>query len=694
MKLPAVACRVVLILGCFVFALGFVAIASQFPALIMVAAVAAVWARLRWKGSGYAYGTARVASVADLARGGLLAKDGLILGRVGYTRRPSGGQAVRALLSSRLASDVACRVFLAAFPFLGSRQANEFVRINKFVHLMTVAPAGKGKSVSVLIPNLMSYRGSVVANDPKGELYKLTSCIRRSKLGQPVYRLDPLEVCGQGSDSLNPLDFIDDKAPDFLDQCRDVANQLVLRQGTEHEPFWDDACELVLTAMIAFVCACEPNPMERHLGTVRKLVAARQRFVAAVLAMQQVQTHGGLIAQLGHLLTWFIESGDDKGDCVMTREGSSVLSTLHRHTAWMDSPVVAASLMRTSFDLRLLRSDRPATLHFILPEDKLIVLQGLTRLWVGTVLRACTRAGADERNPVLFLLDEAGHIGKIRALEDATTLLRGKGIRLWFFFQSLNQMQVCYGEKASVIQDNIDTQQYFGINSLETAKAVSERIGDFTFLAESLNDTRGRSWPDGPSPHGPTPGTVSTSRAINSNEIARRLLKPEEILTLPEDLGLVFHRNLPVITTKLVKSYRDPEFARELQGGAAALPTAPVSAKSGLGLGQIVASACLSALMLAGLFMLIVGVMNYLDEQARSSQPPFIAPLTSPPPPAGPAGVRPLPSDTGLYGREADSPFGRSMGMPPGPYPASRAVPSRPRGRSRTLPGGRLIRVP
>jgi type IV secretion system protein VirD4 len=686
MKLPAGACRLLLILGCVVFAWGIVAIGVQLPGIVLVVVGLAAWVKFRrWRGSGgYAYGTARVASVLDLAKGGLLAEDGLILGRVGYTQRPSQGQAVRALLSPRLTSDLACRVFLAAFPFLGSRQAKEFVRINKFVHLMTVAPAGKGKSVSVLIPNLMNYRGSVVVNDPKGELFKLTGGTRRGKLGQSAYRLDPLEVCGPGSDSLNPLDFIDDKAPDFLDQCRDTANQLVLREGNEHDPHWNDACELVLTSLIAFVRACEPNPMERHLGTVRRIAADKRRFVNAATVMQRVQTHGGVIAQLGHLLTWFIEKVDDKGECVMTREGASVLSTLHRHTAWIDSPVVAASLMRTSIDLRLLRSDRPATLHFILPEDKLIVLQGLTRLWVGTVLRACTRAGADERNPVLFLLDEAGHIGKIRALEDATTLLRGKGIRLWFFFQSLEQMHVCYGEKAGVILDNIDTQQYFGINSLETAKPLSERIGETTLQIDSLNETFSRSRPDGPSPQGPQPGSLSWSRSVTTSEIARSLLKPEEILTLPEDLGLVFHRNLPVIPVRLVKSYKDHEFARELRGETPALPPSPLPAKGGMGLGQVFASACLSALMLVVLFVLVAGVMNYLDEQARSSQPPFIAPVTAP-----------LPPDTGLYGREVDSPFGRSMGMPPGPFPASRAVPSQLRGRSRTVPGqsGTLIRI-
>ena len=38
--------------------------------------------------------------------------------------------------------------------------------------------------------------------------------------------------------------------------------------------------------------------------------------------------------------------------------------------------------------------------------------------WVGGLLRAAA-SGATERNPVLFLLDEAGNIGHIQVLEDA-----------------------------------------------------------------------------------------------------------------------------------------------------------------------------------------------------------------------------------------------------------------------------------
>ena len=44
------------------------------------------------------------------------------------------------------------------------------------------------------------------------------------------------------------------------------------------------------------------------------------------------------------------------------------------------------------------------------------------------------------------------------------------------------------------------------------------------------------------------------------NEIGRRLYLPEEILTLPHDMILIFHKNLPVIPARMVKYFAAPEF--------------------------------------------------------------------------------------------------------------------------------------
>src|SRR5205823_3084204 len=104
-------------------------------------------------------------------------------------------------------------------------------------HLMTVAPTGAGKGVSVVIPTLLSYRGPVIVVDPKGENYQVTAR-RRRQMGQQVVVLDPFHVVAGKSDSLNPLDLFDlEKAQPDCD-AEMLASLLAVGHHFANDPFW------------------------------------------------------------------------------------------------------------------------------------------------------------------------------------------------------------------------------------------------------------------------------------------------------------------------------------------------------------------------------------------------------------------------------------------------------------------------
>ena len=149
--------------------------------------------------------------------------------------------------------------------------------------------------------------------------------------------------------------------------------------------------------------------------------------------------------------------------------------------------------------------------------------------------------------------------------------MRGYGIRLWFFFQSLSQMTEIYGKHAPVILDNLATQQYFGINSFDTAEAISKRMGEQTISLRTDNGGRGRSDPTGSGPQGPQPGNRSFNTGWSMSPHGRRLFKPEEIMVLPEDMGLIFHRNNSVIVSSMLKYYNAPEFRNGRDGRQAGM---------------------------------------------------------------------------------------------------------------------------
>ncbi len=388
-----------------IFVLGLVAFVVVMSApILLIGGLAGVLfcGASRWKGSGTAHGTARWATLSDLYRRGLVGgHHGLILGRVGYAAPPSRGQALHALFNApRARAEEVCRLVSAAFSNR-RRPDPSLIRLKRFVHLATFAPTGRGKSVSVLIPNLLSWHGPVVVTDPKGELFRITGKRRVDRFGHRAICLDPFGAAG-GKDSFNPLDLIDPESRFVIDRARDLANAMIVRTGEEKDPHWNDSAKMVLTTFIAFV-VCHAEPGERHLQTVRELLTNPEAYRGTIDLMRQSGACAGMLKRLGDQLTRYVE-----------KELASVLTTVNRHLAFLDSPAVADVTGTTFFDPAALLQGR-ASIYLVLPPDQLRALAGLMRLWVTGLLRFVTMQGESERQPVLFLLDEAGHLGRCMA---------------------------------------------------------------------------------------------------------------------------------------------------------------------------------------------------------------------------------------------------------------------------------------
>lgn len=88
------------------------------------------------------------------------------------------------------------------------------------------------------------------------------------------------------SDSLNVLDLIDPTSPYAIDDIKALANDIVVRTGTEHDPHWNDSAEMVIAAVIALVVAILP-PEDRNLQTVAGILASPTVFADAIQAMKE-----------------------------------------------------------------------------------------------------------------------------------------------------------------------------------------------------------------------------------------------------------------------------------------------------------------------------------------------------------------------------------------------------------------------
>jgi type IV secretion system protein VirD4 len=502
--------------------------------------------RRRWGGRG-TYGTAVLGDMRLAARQGWLSnRHGLVIGRAGFMVPPKRGQSLRMLMSPSMDSRLAVRLFHVAF---FRRGGDGLLRIHNYTHLAVFAATGAGKGIGYLLPILLSHVGSCICTDPKAENFLLTSA-RRKSMGHRVLILDPFKISGQTGDSWNILDGVDDTAANFAESAMVIAEALIVTSEREMQPHFPASGKIILQAIICYVCACADSYELRNLQMVRHILSSPSRFQQTITLMQQVKTHGGLIARMGDTLTWYHD-----------KELHSILTTITRFTAWLDTPAMQAITTSSTFDPSRFKSE-PHTLFLVLPPEYLETHAPLMRMWISTLLSVLSQGPADEKRQVLFLLDEASHLGKIPILTNAVSLMRGYGIRLFFFFQSIGQVKEIYGDHALTFLDNIGTQIYFGVNAYESGEAISKRCGDATELVETLNKSDSYSRPLGGFSSKDQSRSTSTSRGINTAEVGRPLFRPDEVLRLNSEVALMFHMNLPVFPIKLLKYYEDPEFRR------------------------------------------------------------------------------------------------------------------------------------
>ncbi|WP_416598409.1 type IV secretory system conjugative DNA transfer family protein [Phaeobacter sp. JH63H2] len=420
-------------------------------------------------------------------------------------------------------------------------RTGRLLRYDGPAHLITLAPTRAGKGVGTVIPNLLAAERSILVIDPKGENARIAGEARR-RFGT-VHVLDPFEVSGHPSAAYNPLDRL---TPDSLDLGEDAASlteALVMDPpGQVTEAHWNEEAKAILGGLIMF-CVCHEDRDRRSLATVREYLTLPPEKLRALLElMQDSDEAGGLIARAANR---FLGKAD--------REAASVLSNAQRHTHFLDSPRIAKCLARSDFAFSDLRH-RTTSVFLVLPPNRMDAYSRWLRLLVSQALQDIARdaerpqsasEGHSERlkTPSLFLLDEFAALGRLEAVERAMGLMAGYGLQLWPILQDMSQLKDLYGERAGTFIANAGVQQVFGVNDFETAKWLSQMIGQETagFQTDSFKPG------DGPS--------------FSNNLTGRDLLTPDEIMQLPPDRQLLRVQGQATAVAQKLRYYADPEFA-------------------------------------------------------------------------------------------------------------------------------------
>ena len=278
-----------------------------------------VWVSRRGSQQAGTLGTARFAGFADLVLAGLLSNQrGLLLGKTGSLEPPTFNERVASLFELPLwASRQALTIFQANS--LGPSLAAA-PRIHH-VHTCTIAPTGAGKSSAFVIPNLLMDRfSSAIVLDFKAELIRHTYQ-QRLEMGQQVIVIAPFGLppgINVPISRFNPLLLTDANHPCFLDDAAMLANSLVIRPASEHQPFFNDKAELTIRAILTVLLA-EDSPAGCTLGNLRNILAIAEKVRGHGRVYDEF--NNGLLRQLAGPLMELLEG----------RERQAILATIDTH---------------------------------------------------------------------------------------------------------------------------------------------------------------------------------------------------------------------------------------------------------------------------------------------------------------------------------------------------------------------------
>lgn len=410
---------------------------------------------------------------------------------------------------------------------LGSpKSRGEFITTNEIPHSLICAPTGSGKGVGIVIPTLLTYGGSVICLDVKGENFDKTSRARQ-KLGDQIFRFSPLDENSQ-SHRFNPLEGVSDLKPARrFTEAKRIAESFIVMPGDNVQGFLISAKEIFAASVLVVV----------------------ERGTPTIAAVYDLLSQGGDFNEMFEKLA--AETTIPESQSIFYRMSGINDRTLSAYMSvlfdgglglWRDDMVRSAT-QASDFSISDLRRI-PASIYIVVAPNDLAVLAPVIRLLFqqSVAILQAAEPKKDEPFPVLFLLDEFPQLGRMTALSQAISTIRSYGGRIMIVAQSLSNLRGTYGpDGAQNFLANCRLQLFMAPADSETPDYVSKAIGNFT------RKSRSKSW---------TMGQFSKSN-IQEREEGARLLRPEELRGLSaDDCVLLIQDSDPVLAQK-VRYYED-----------------------------------------------------------------------------------------------------------------------------------------
>lgn len=339
-------------------------------------------------------------------------------------------------------------------------------------NVLVVGTAGCGKTRSIVSPNILQASGSYVISDPKGLLHKKYS----KYLERKGYEIKVV-------DFIHPEKSVGYNFFRYIRSTQDIiklSHMLITCGGGGKnniaDPFWDEAAEILLSALIAYLWEGRPEK-EQNLHHVLRLLAACD--VNEAYANESTMLDRLFDEVRRKKPSSFAVSQYNKFRLGAGKTLRSVLIVLGTKLGRYDFKEMQKMIRTDNVNMGSIGCRKTAV--FVIISDKDRSLDGLANMFFSQTMEELCRLADDQCEngelpvPVRFIMDDFATNCIIADFPRMIASIRSRRISTMLMIQTESQLEEYYGKDGRTIIGNSDTYIYMGGNDLETARAVAAR---------------------------------------------------------------------------------------------------------------------------------------------------------------------------------------------------------------------------
>lgn len=477
----------------------------------------------------------------------------------------------------------------------------QYLRYGGYQFVMLAAPTRSGKGVGIVIPNCITYTGSLVVLDIKLENFDITAGYRQKALGQEVYLFAPFDPNGR-THRWNPISYISEDPSNRMGDIDAIANALYNNPNAK-DPFWDNMAKDMFRACCLAVIETPENLKPHTLGQIireasagidnlkflldarvkmvkdkdGKLVEDRSAGPQTAVKQQKERPEIRHVAEAQQDAEAQQEKPSPEGvkDDQDTRPYyysdacrraikrmtdmpeqtfGSVKSSFQSPLLAFENPRVDAATSANDFDLRDVRRKK-MTIYLGITPDKLAEAAVIVNLFFDQLLNQNTRTLPKQDKSLkyqcLMILDEFTAIGKVNMIAKSISYQAGYNMRVLTIIQNKSQLEDVYGKSGAVtLMSNHALMIMYAPSPVvqSDAKEYSEMLGDTTVKSKSKSHSYSK----------------QSSHSDSVSDQKRALMLPQEIKEIGRWREIVSLENCKPIFCDKIKYFEDPDFTDKI----------------------------------------------------------------------------------------------------------------------------------